>query len=88
VFDVRTEFDAVFFKRSMTLSYLRTLSEGDTIKFQKTAFEKVKLCPKDSDEGSVGYLDKSNRFYAVPFPAENKAETADAMDIELLDQSI
>jgi flagellar motor switch/type III secretory pathway protein FliN len=33
MFDVRTEFDAVLFKRSMTLMHLRTLSEGDTIKF-------------------------------------------------------
>ena len=35
MFDVRAEFDAVLFKRTMTLNALRALSEGDTIKFPR-----------------------------------------------------
>jgi hypothetical protein len=36
----------------------------------------------------VGYLGKSNGLYAVSFPSENKADASEAMDIELLAQSI
>ena len=39
MFDVRAEFDAVLFKRMMTLNAFRALSEGDTIKFPKAALE-------------------------------------------------
>jgi hypothetical protein len=46
------------------------------------------LCPKGADEGPVGYLGKSNGLYAVSFPSENKADASDAMEIELLTQSI
>ena len=46
MFDVRAEFDAVLFKRTMTLNALRALSEGDTIKFPKAALEQIMLCPK------------------------------------------
>ena len=46
------------------------------------------LCPKGADEGPVGYLGKSNGLYAVPFPSENKAYAPDAMEIELLAQSV
>lgn len=60
MFDVRTEFDAVLFKRTMTLNALRALTEGDTIKFPKAALEQITLCPKGADEGPVGYLGKSN----------------------------
>ena len=41
-----------------------------------------------ADEGSVGYLGKSNGLYAVSYPSENKADASDAMEIELLAQSI
>jgi flagellar motor switch/type III secretory pathway protein FliN len=86
MFDVRAEFDAVLFKRTMTLNALRALSEGDTIKFPKAALEQIMLCPKG--EGPVGYLGKSNGLYAVSFPSENKADASDAMEIELLAQSV
>ena len=46
------------------------------------------LCPKGADEGPVGYLGKSNGLYAVSFPSENKADASDAIEIELLTQSI
>ena len=46
------------------------------------------LCPKGADEGPVGYLGKSNGLCAVPFPSENKAYAPDAMEIELLAQSV
>ena len=88
MFDVRAEFDAVLFKRTMTLNALRALSEGDTIKFPKAALEQIMLCPKGADEGPVGYLGKSNGLYAVSFPSENKADASDAMEIELLAQSV
>ena len=45
MFDVRAEFDAVLFKRTMTLNALRALSEGDTIKFPRAALEQIMLCP-------------------------------------------
>ena len=88
MFDVRAEFDAVLFKRTMTLNALRALSEGDTIKFPKAALEQIMLRPKEADEGPVGYLGKSNGLYAVSFPSENKADASDAMEIELLAQSV
>jgi hypothetical protein len=88
MFDVRAEFDAVLFKRTMTLNALRALSEGDTIKFPKAALEQIMLRPKGADEGPVGYLGKSNGLYAVSFPSENKADASDAMEIELLAQSV
>jgi flagellar motor switch/type III secretory pathway protein FliN len=88
MFDVRPEFDAVLFKRTMTLNALRALSEGDTIKFPKAALEQIMFCPKGTNEGPVGYLGKSNGLYAVSFPSENKADASEAMDIELLAQSI
>ena len=44
--------------------------------------------PKGADEGAVGYLGKSNRLYAVTFPSKNKADASDAMEIELLAQSV
>ena len=88
MFDVRAEFDAVLFKRTMTLNALRALSEGDTIKFPKAALEQIMLCPKGADDGPVGYLGKSNALYAVSFPSENKANASDAMEIELLNQPI
>ena len=72
----------------MTLNALRALSEGDTIKFPKAALEQIVLCPKGADEGPVGYLGKSNGLYTVSFPSENKAAASDAMEIELLTQSI
>ena len=43
MFDVRAEFDAVLFKRTMTLNALSALSEGVTIKFPKAAFEQIML---------------------------------------------
>ena len=46
------------------------------------------LCPKRADEGPVGYLGKSNGLYAVSFPSVDKADASDAMEIELLTQSI
>ena len=46
------------------------------------------LCPKGADEGPVGYLGKSNGLYAVSFPSVDKADASDAMEIELLTQSI
>jgi hypothetical protein len=46
------------------------------------------FCPKGTNEGPVGYLGKSNGLYAVSFPSENKADASEAMDIELLAQSI
>ena len=46
------------------------------------------LCPKGADEAPVGYLGKSNGLYAVSFTSENKADVSDAMEIELLTQSI
>ncbi|ERL98770.1 hypothetical protein HIMB11_00576 [Rhodobacteraceae bacterium HIMB11] len=88
MFDVRAEFDAVLFKRNMTLIALRALSEGDTIKFLKAALEQIMLCPKWADDGPVGYWGKSNGLYAVSFPSENKANASDAMEIELLKQPI
>jgi flagellar motor switch/type III secretory pathway protein FliN len=88
MFDVSPEFDAVLFKRTMTLNALRALSEGDTIKFPKAALEQIMFCPKGTNEGPVGYLGKSNGLYAVSFPSENKADASEAMDIELLAQSI
>ena len=88
MFDVRVEFDAVLFKRTMTLNALRALSEVDTIKFPKTALEQIMLCPKGADDRPVGYLGKSNGLYAVSFPSENKADASDAMEIELLNQPI
>jgi len=88
MFDVRAEFDAVLFKRTMTLNALRALSEADTIKFPKAALEQIMLCPQGADEGPVGYLGKSNGLYAVSFPSENKADASDAMEIELLAQSV
>ena len=88
MFDVRTEFDAVLFKRTMTLNALRALTEGDTIKFPKAALEQITLCPKGADEGPVGYLGKSNGLYAVSFPSENKADASDAMDIRLLAKTV
>jgi hypothetical protein len=36
----------------------------------------------------VGYLGKPNGLYAVSFPSENKANASDAMEIELLAQSV
>ena len=88
MFDVSPEFDAILFKRTMTLNALRALSEGDTIKFPKAALEQIMFCPKGTNEGPVGYLGKSNGLYAVSFPSENKADASEAMDIELLAQSI
>ena len=88
MFDVRAEFDAVLFKRTMTLNALRALSEGYTIKFVKAALEQIMLCPKRVDEGPVADLGKSNGLYAVSFPSENKADASDAMEIELRAQSI
>jgi hypothetical protein len=88
IFDVRAEFDAVLLKRTMTLNALSALSEGDMIKFSKAALEQIMLCPKGVDERPVGYLRKSNGFYAVSFPSESKADASDAMEIELLTQSI
>ncbi|MBR9767336.1 MAG: hypothetical protein ACPHAO_10135 [Paracoccaceae bacterium] len=88
MFDVRAEFDSVLFKRTMTLNALRALSEGDMIKFPKAALEQIMLCPKGVDEGPVGYLRISNGFYAVSLPSESKADASDAMEIELLTQSI
>ena len=72
----------------MTLNAVRALSEDDTIKFPKAALEQMMLRPKGADEGPVGYLGKSNGLYAVSFPSENKADASDAMEIELLAQSI
>ena len=72
----------------MTLNALRGLSQGDTIKFPKAALEEIMLCPKGADEGPVGYLGKANGMYAVSFPSENKADASDAMEIELLAQSL
>ena len=46
------------------------------------------LRPKGADEWPVGYLGKSNGLYALSFPSENKADASDAMEIELLAQSI
>ena len=46
------------------------------------------LCPKGADEGPVGYLGKSNGLYAVSFPSEKKADASDAIEIELLAQSV
>jgi hypothetical protein len=74
MFDVRAEFDAVLFKRSMTLNELSTLSEGDLFKFPMSSLKQVMLCPKGTDEGPVGYLGKANRMFAVSFPAENIVE--------------
>ena len=88
MFDVSPEFDAVLFKRTMTLNALRALSEGDTIKFPEAALEQIMFCPKGTNEGPVGYLGKSNGLYAVSFPSENIADASEAMDIELLAQSI
>jgi len=88
MFDVLAEFDAVLFKRTMTLNALRALSEGDTIKFPKAALEQIMLCPKGADDGPVGYLGKSNGLYAVSFRSENKANASDAIEIELLNQPI
>ena len=88
MFDVRVEFDAVLLKRTMTLNALSALSEGDMIKFSKAALELIMLCPKGVDERPVGYLSKLNGFYAVSFPSESKADASDAMEIELLTQSI
>ena len=88
MFDVRAEFDAILFKRTMTLNALRALSEGDTIKFPKAALEQIMLCPKGADEGPVGYLGKANGLFAVSFPSENNADALDAMEMELLTQSI
>ena len=72
----------------MTLNALRALSEGDTIKFPKAALEQIMLRPKGADEWPVGYLGKPNGLYAVSFPSENKANASDAMEIELLAQSV
>ncbi len=72
----------------MTLNALRALSEGDTIKFPKAASKQIMLRPKGAAEGPVGYLGKSNGLYAVSFPSENKADASDAMEIELLAQSV
>jgi len=72
----------------MTLNALRALSEGDTIKFPKAPLEQIMLRPKGAAEGPAGYLGKSNGLYAVSFPSENKADASDAMDIELLAQSV
>ena len=36
----------------------------------------------------MGYLGKSNGLYAVSFPSVDKADESDAMEIELLTQSI
>ena len=36
----------------------------------------------------MGYLGKSNGLYAVSFPSVDKADASDAMEIELLTQSI
>jgi hypothetical protein len=88
MFDVCAEFDAVSFKRTMTLNALRALSEGDTINFPKAELGQIMLCQKGADEGPVGYLGKSNGLYAVSFPSENKAYASDAMEIELLAQSV
>ena len=88
MFDVRAEFDAVLFKRTMTLNALRALSEGDTIKFPQAASEQIMLRPKGAAEGPAGYLGKSNGLYAVSFPSENKADASYAMEIELLAQSV
>jgi flagellar motor switch protein FliM len=54
MFDVRAEFDAVLFKRTMTLNALSALSEGDTIKFPKAALEQIMLCPKGQMKGQCG----------------------------------
>ena len=51
MFDVRAEFDAVLFKRTMTLNALRALSEGDTIKFPKAALEQIMLRPRGQMNG-------------------------------------
>jgi hypothetical protein len=67
---------------------LRALSEGDTINFPKAELGQIMLCQKGADEGPVGYLGKSNGLYAVSFPSENKAYASDAMEIELLAQSV
>ena len=88
MFDVRAEFVAVLFKRTMTLNALRALSEGDTIKFLNAALEQIMLCPKGADEGPVGYLGKSNGLYAVSFLSENRADASGAMEIELLAHSV
>ena len=88
MFDVRAEFDAVLLKRTMTLNALRALSEGDTIKFPKAASEQIMRRPRGAAEEPAGYLGKSNGLYAVSFPSENKADASDAMEIELLAQSI
>ena len=72
----------------MTLNALRALSEGDTIKFPKAALEQIMLRRKGADEWPVGYLGKPNGLYAVSFPSENKANASDAMEIELLAQSV
>ena len=77
MFDVRAEFDAVLFKRSMTLNELSTLSEGDLFKFPTSSLKQVMLCPKGTDEGPVGYLGKANGMFAVSFPAENIVEAKD-----------
>jgi len=86
MFDVRAEFDAVLFKRSMTLNELRALAEGDAIKFPKATLEHVMLRPKGADEGPVGYLGKSNGMFAVSFPAQHKTDMAEETDIPLLMQ--
>ena len=56
IFDGRAVFDAVLFKYTMTLNALRALTEGDTIKFPKAALGQIMLCPKEADEGPVGYF--------------------------------
>lgn len=70
MFDVRTEFDAVLFRRSMSLSALDTLAVGDTITFPRTTLERVTLCPKGLNTGPTGHLGKSNGLFAVSFPNE------------------
>ena len=77
MFDVRAEFDAVLFKRSLTLNELSTLSEGDLFKFHMSSLKQVMLCPKGTDEGPVGHLGKANGMFAVSFPAENTVEEKD-----------
>ena len=73
----------------MTLNALRALSGGDTIKFPKAPLEQIMLRPKGADEWPVGHLGKPNGlFYAVSFPSKNKANASDAMEIELLAQSV
>ena len=72
----------------MTLNALRALSEGDTIKFPKAPLEQIMLRPKGAAEGPAGYLGKSNGLYAVSYPSENKVDASDAMEIELLAQSV